>query len=109
MENKLVIGVDLGATKIASALVTREGVVLNARQTPTLASSGPASVCDRIADEIRALLESARGEILGIGIGSPGLVDGDAGIVRGAVNLQWNEVHLAREISQRLDGRPVFI
>src|SRR4051812_5459095 len=109
MSGDLVIGVDLGATKIASALVTRAGEVLCARQTPTIASQGATAVCDRIATAIRALLEMAQGEVLGVGIGSPGLVDSRAGVVRGAVNLKWTEVPLAREIQQRLSNLPVFI
>ena len=109
MDHPSAIGVDLGATKIAAALVTRGGDVLCARQTATLASEGPAAVCDRIAAEIRKHLESAPDEILGVGIGSPGLVDGAAGIVRGAGNLRWTEVHLSKEISQRLNDLPVVI
>ena len=97
MDNTLAIGVDLGATKIASALVTRAGKVLHARQTPTRAASGVTAVCDGIAAEIRALLEIARGQVLGVGIGSPGLVDASAGIVRGAVNLKFRSGEKFRE------------
>src|SRR4051812_7343763 len=109
MDNRLAIGIDVGATKIAGALVTRAGEVLCARQTPTVASQGATAVCDRIATEIRALLELAQGQVLGVGMGSPGLVDSRAGIVRGAVNLKWTEVPLACEIQQRLSNLPVFI
>jgi glucokinase len=83
--------------------------VLLARQTPTHASDGAGAVCDRIANEVRALLaESSRGAV-GVGIGSPGFVDGDRGVVRTAVNLAWTELPLANEIRRRLDGLPVFV
>jgi glucokinase len=109
MNNTLAIGIDLGATKIAGALVTRAGEVLCARQTPTLAAQGATAVCERICTEIRALLEIAQGEVLGVGVGSPGLVDSRVGVVRGAVNLKWSEVPVAREIQQRLGNLPVYI
>jgi glucokinase len=105
----LAIGVDLGATKIATALVERSGRVLGARQVPTHADEGSDAVCDRIAGEIRAMIADAPGPVAGIGIGSPGLVDGDRGIVRAAVNLGWAEVHLASEIVRRVGDLPVFV
>jgi glucokinase len=109
-EEEFAIGVDLGATKIASALVDRNGRVVHSRQAPTLASQGAAAVCERIAEEIRALLWEARDhDIAGIGIGSPGLVDSTTGIVRGAINLRWEEVHLADEVRERVGGIATYV
>jgi glucokinase len=104
------IGVDLGATKIATALVARDGAVVAARHAPTLPDEGFEHVCQRIADEVAALLAGGRAdEIRGVGIGSAGLVDGDAGVVRWAVNLGWKDVPLAAEVARRLDrALPVF-
>jgi len=108
-DDRWAIGVDLGATKIASALVDRSGKVVHSRHTPTLAAEGPTAVCNRIAEEIRALLwEASDHEVAGVGIGSPGIVDSNSGIVRGAVNLRWDEVHLAAEVSDRIGGIAVF-
>ena len=121
MSDELAIGVDLGATKIATALVTRGGKVLASLQTPTLASEGSAAVFDRIAAEIRSLLHSlplppgeGRGEgerrtVLGIGIGSAGLIDNDSGTVVVATNLNWENVPLAREVSRRLNNIATFV
>src|SRR4051794_9015910 len=103
------IGIDLGATKIAAALVDASGRVLAERKTATRAADGAAAVCDRIAVAARALIgDSPRGAV-GVGIGSPGFVDGDRGVVRAAVNLGWHEVPLADEIRRRLDGLPAFV
>jgi glucokinase len=71
-------------------------------------SEGASAVCDRIAGEIRSLLGETS-HVAGVGIGSPGIIDSDTGIVRDAVNLQWRQVPLAREISARLDGIDVTI
>src|SRR5688572_18853564 len=94
MKRQLAIGVDLGATKIATALVSRDGAVLDSRHTPTLANGGPDAVCKRIADEILALIAIAPGDVIGAGIGSAGLVDAQSGIVKWALNLNWKEVPL---------------
>ena len=101
----LAIGIDLGATKIASVLVTASGEVLEARHCPTLPQRGPAAVLDDIAAEIHYLMERAqahRGMLLGVGIGSPGQVNPVEGSVRNAVNLGWHEVFLVREVQTRL-------
>jgi glucokinase len=111
-DQTLAIGVDLGATKIASALVRRDGSVLKARQTPTRAGDGAEAVCQRIANEVKALLADAPAgaRVSGVGIGSPGLIDSAEGIVRLAVNLNWDDVPLAAEVAQRVGGKiPVYV
>jgi glucokinase len=105
----LAIGLDVGATKIAAALVTASGQILATRQAPTHPKAGPAHVLDRIAaliDELVVLSVNTRAiEPMGVGIGIPGQIDQGQGLVRGAVNLGWDEVYLVRELSQRL-GKP---
>ena len=110
MAASLAIGVDLGATKIAAALVTSEGKVLASRQTPTLTSEGPPAVLARVAAEIQALLSQADGPVAGIGIGTPGIVIPSEGVVRNAVNLGWLEVPLVKGVTQRLGlDLPVWV
>ncbi len=104
------IGVDLGATKIATALVSPDGVVLASRQAFTLPAEGPESVLDRLAGEIDALASLAPGRLAGVGIGSPGVVDHTGGIIRHAVNLGWDEVHLVGGVTTRLrHDLPVWV
>src|SRR5688500_12540308 len=104
------VGVDLGATKIATALVARDGSVIASRHAPTQATDGFERVCDRIAAEVTHLLAGRRADdVAGVGIGSAGLVDSGAGVIRWALNLAWNDVPLAAEVARRLDRRlPVF-
>ena len=109
MSSSLAIGIDLGATKIASALVTRDGKVLASRQCETLVHEGSAAVFDRIAAEVNALRAATQEKILGVGIGSPGIIDSARGIVCGAVNLQWKNVPLADEVASRLCDLPVVV
>lgn len=106
----LAIGIDLGATKIAAALVSSDGQVSAARQVPTSAEQGISAVLDRIAGLAGELVAAAPEPVLGIGVGSPGVVDPDRGIVRDAVNLGWTEVCLVDELHTRLSAElPVSI
>ena len=82
--NMLAIGVDVGATKIAAALVSVRGQVLASRQAPARAGDGAEAVLDRIATEVNALLAEAPGAVAGVGIGTPGRVNPVEGVVRNA-------------------------
>lgn len=107
---KLAIGIDLGATKIASVLLAEDGSVLAASQVPTDPAGGPNSVLDRIADQIHAMLRESPRLVAGVGVGSPGKVDSSHGIVLDAVNLGWSKVDLAAELTRRIGpSMPVWV
>ncbi len=111
METSVAIGVDLGATKIAAALVTEQGQVLARGQSPTRPERGAGAILDDIAAHIRHLSAQAQRPPLGVGIGLPGQVFSQSGIVRHAVNLGWEEVHVTRELRDRLnnDDLPIYL
>ncbi|MBN1148510.1 MAG: ROK family protein [Anaerolineales bacterium] len=105
----LAIGIDVGATKIAGALVTPDGMALVSRQVGTQADQGVGRVLDRIAELIEELASCSSSEsrsqpaqLLGVGIGIPGQIDPSDGAVRQAVNLGWDQVYLLRELKARL-------
>lgn len=104
------IGVDVGATKLAAALVAADGETLLARQRPTAPERG----WEAVLDDVAALSEGLRAEAptapLGVGVGTPGRVDAQAGVVHDAVNLGWEEVHLVEEMEARLqEALPVWV
>ncbi len=110
MGETLAVGIDLGATKIASALVTESGGVLASRQTLTRSQDGADAVLQRIATEINALLTGAGERVAGIGMGTPGIVNPGEGVVRNAVNLGWDEVPLVSGVRKHLEhDLPVFV
>lgn len=110
MSDSLAIGIDLGATKIAAALITRTGEVLATRQIETNAMAGFEPVAGRVAASIEALCEAAPEPIAGIGIGSPGQVDLHTGVVKDAVNLGWQTVSLVAGVRARLTREtPIWI
>ncbi|GIV79986.1 MAG: glucokinase [Litorilinea sp.] len=96
------IGVDLGATKIAAALVSRDGRVVAEKRVPTEPALGEEAVIGRMATLVQELSQEASGPLAGVGIGTPGYVNSAAGIVQNAVNLGWQEVPLAQRLQAAL-------
>lgn len=104
------IGIDIGATKIASALVSETGKVIQSSQMLTIAEEGTEAVLDRVAEQILDLSGKSPGALAGVGIGSPGKVDAARGVVHNAVNLGWDEVPLTDEIASHIKGSlPIWI
>ena len=88
----LAVGIDVGGTKIAGAVVdVSGGEILTRRTLATAAERGPEAVLGDAIGLARSLIEGARGrgrEVLGIGCGVPELVDLD-GNVRSSYNFAW--------------------
>ncbi len=99
----LAIGVDIGGTKIAFALINEQGQVLAACRLPTLPEEGADAVVGRVAQGITALLEQADKPVAGVGIGCPGSLNPDTGIVHSATNLGWRDVPLLDGVRQRVN------
>jgi glucokinase len=107
---KFAIGIDIGATKIASVLLSEKGNLVDSSQVLTLSGEGTQAVFDKVADQILTLARQKPGDVVGVGMGSPGKVDSSRGVVSDAVNLGWTEVNLTEEISSRIGGSlPVWI
>jgi glucokinase len=107
---RFAIGIDIGATKIASVLLSQQGELIDSSQVLTLAREGPQAVFDRVAEQVLHLARQKPGAVVGVGIGSPGKVDSDHGIVYDAVNLGWKEVKLDEEITNRTGkSLPIWI
>jgi glucokinase len=110
VEMQYAIGIDLGATKIASVLLSHSGEVMKSSQVSTRAEEGPLAVLDRVAKQVLDLEQQSPGAVAGVGIGSPGKVDSNRGVVYNAVNLGWTEVDLTEEITSRIhQSLPVWI
>ena len=113
----MAIGIDVGATKIAAALVSTDGIIHAARQEKTRGDEGVQAVIDQIVRLVNDLtgslsadLDRTQISLLGVGIGIPGQVNSKDGIVRDAVNLGWGEVYLVNELQSRLENElPVLI
>jgi glucokinase len=83
-------GIDLGGTKIQTAIVDPSGEVLGQSRRPTPTSGGPQDVAGEMAAALREAAREAGVEsasLAGIGVGSPGDADERTGVVSGARNL----------------------
>jgi glucokinase len=83
-------GIDLGGTKIQTAIVAADGGVLGEARQPTPTSGGPADVAQAMAEALReaaAAAEVKPEDLEGIGVGSPGDADEKTGVVSTARNL----------------------
>jgi glucokinase len=83
-------GIDLGGTKIQTAIIDADGAVKGEARHPTPTKGGPADVATAMG---KALVEAAEAagvkssDLEGVGVGSPGDVDEKAGTVSTARNL----------------------
>lgn len=106
-----VIGVDLGGTKISTAISTIEGEILKQTVVPTKAEEGEGPVLERIISTIEEVLVSAKinsNEVEAIGIGSPGPLDSEKGIILTTPNLPFKNYNLVNPIKEKF-GLPVFL
>ncbi|SIM60020.1 ROK family protein [Micromonospora cremea] len=102
-----VVGIDIGGTKTAAALVDRGGQVVERREVPTPARSGPGAVLDAAARLATDLLGVAAGPV---GVGTAGTVDPATGGIRYATDSLpgWTGTPVADALAARL-GRPVLV
>jgi glucokinase len=83
-------GIDLGGTKIQAAVVGQDFEVLGEARVPTPTTGGPADVIEAMEGAMREAADAAGVEtasLAGVGVGSPGVIDDDAGTVTSARNL----------------------
>ncbi len=81
-------GIDLGGTKIQAAIVDEDHTVLGSARRPTPTTGGPPDVASEMVAALRDAAKAAEldpAELAGVGVGSPGTIDG--GSVTSARNL----------------------
>jgi glucokinase len=88
------IGVDIGGTKTAFALIDNEGVVREDKRIPTRLSCTSEFIQNEIGAQVNHLIGKYGSGIMGIGLASPGYIDPEAGVVKIAVNLNWKGVNV---------------
>ncbi|MCR6514794.1 ROK family protein [Clostridium sp. LY3-2] len=96
---KLFIGIDLGGTKIYSALADKSGEILKEIVVKTEAFKGADSIVGKIKDSISYLLEDIDKErVVAIGIGSPGPLDVKNGLIAEPANLPFKNYNIVKEL-----------
>lgn len=111
-DERPVIGIDLGGTKIRSVVTRHDGEILGEDVRPTDADAGQEVVVGRLVASAQAAVAAsglAPSAIVAAGVTAPGTVDFDAGVLHQPPNLPgWDAVPLARLLAGPL-GCPVFL
>ncbi|HLH10041.1 MAG TPA: ROK family protein [Terriglobales bacterium] len=105
------IGVDLGGTNLRISAVDADGNLLEKLETGAQVSRGRDFVIQEMTEAIKSvsLRLRGKGDLAGVGIGVPGIIDQDTGMVRKSPNLpDWRDYPVKEEIERRLNA-PVIL
>ncbi|MCF3945005.1 ROK family glucokinase [Oceanobacillus alkalisoli] len=108
--NELMIGIDIGGTTVKIGLINHDGEILVKWEIPTNKDNAGQAVINDIWTSITEMIAKHKieNEIIGIGVGAPGFINPETGIVEEAVNIGWKNFNLTEEL-HRLCNLPVFI
>jgi glucokinase len=105
MTSNKYLGVDIGGTKIQVGVV-QDGELIQEVRFETSASASKEQILAELAHNLAPLVTA---DVTGIGIGVPGLVDEEEGIVHNVQNIpSWREVHLKQHLASYFD-KPVYL
>jgi glucokinase len=108
----LILGIDLGGTKILAAVVSTQGKMLSREHSITPAKEGQQAVVRSILESVGRVLDQAHitaADLAAIGLGAPGLSNPETGILFTSPNLPgWKDVPL-RAIIERELGKKAFL
>ncbi|MHC4396566.1 MAG: ROK family protein [Planctomycetota bacterium] len=108
---EIFVGIDLGGTNVKIGCFDSDLKLVTKTSIPTQLESGPESIVDRTVQAAEKILVEAglsAENICAAGIGSPGPVDVDAGVVIATSNLRFTNVPLRQILSDRL-GKPAVL
>ena len=94
-------GIDLGGTIIKCGIVDEEGRINVQESVPTHSEKG-FYVTETMTDLIIKLAWETKIDVKAVGVGSPGMIDGESGVVVYCNNLAWQKIPLAAELKNRL-------
>ncbi|WP_158864703.1 ROK family glucokinase [Leifsonia sp. AG29] len=100
------IGIDIGGTKIAGAVVDELGGIVREDRVPTDASS-PAEIENAVVGMVQRLAAGTE-EIAGVGVAAAGFIDAAQSTVYYAPNINWRHEPFREKLEKRLD-LPVLI
>ena len=108
---KLYVGIDLGGTFIKGGIVDDLGRILASDKVPTGSAGGAEVVAENIAALVKSLIASlnlSASDMVGVGIGVPGMINSRAGVVTYSNNLAWENFPISKRVEE-LTGLPVKI
>jgi glucokinase-like ROK family protein len=106
-EARYFMGIDLADSVFRGATVNLRGEIKNRASIPVKNSDGRAALA-LVYELIDKLLADSAKPVSGIGIGTPGLMNPEEGVVRRSVNLDWRDLPL-RDLLEEQYGLPCYI
>jgi glucokinase len=100
------IGIDIGGTKVAGALVTEVGDILRLERRPTPAGD-PAAIVDVVVELVRELGDGE--QVVAAGVAAAGFIDAAQATVYYAPNINWRSEPFRDRLSERLPGLDITI
>ena len=104
------IGVDLGGTNLRVAAMTPEGEIIEKLSHATTYDHGPVGVVDDMVGIIKQIrADNGQRELVGVGIGVPGYIDMESGVIVGSANLPGFTGFPIRDAIQEHLGIPIIL
>lgn len=111
VQGKSAVAVDIGGTTFSVAVVNERGEMAALEEEETRASEGAEAVLGRIVSTIRRVMSNGcmtNSDVVGIGMGIPGLHDRHQGVVLTSPNLKWENVPVRQWIGTAI-GTEVYM
>ncbi len=111
-KKRYVVGIDVGGTNLKIAIIGLDGKIYKKLTLPTKKFNYKKKLIDALASHSKKIINEcglAEKNILGVGIGTPGLVDSTNGVIHYLVNIKgFKEVPLKKIIESKLK-LPTFL
>lgn len=95
------VGIDIGGMTIKGGIVDEKGNILARKVVVTSPGKEDFLIVQDIANLIEDLVKDCKDEIEGIGIGCPGSIYDEKGIVRYSCNINFRNTPMARMIAEK--------
>ncbi|WP_408608648.1 ROK family glucokinase [Exiguobacterium flavidum] len=108
---KWLLGIDIGGTTVKMAILDLQGIIVEKWEIETIILNDGAQIPHDIATSFLKKIEESNKKLedfVGAGIGAPGFIDFNSGVVEQAVNIGWKNFELVGEF-ERLTGLPAVI
>ncbi len=101
-DNDLILGVDIGGTKVAVGLVNSDGNIVKQGRQPMVANDTAEAALRAVTSAIDSMISASEGRVRSIGICAPGPLDPKTGVVLNPPNLPcWRSFPLAEKVTSK--------